>query len=220
MKEAFMYRIKRVKAPKKLAVVLIVVLINSCVVSAKVEASWLSDALGGLFTFITAPIWVFCPDNPTFRKNNPFRKKPWEEITFQEGENDKNDNLIKELQKEIKSLRNETKAQYQGGMSSIAALEEVVNNQEKMIGKYMYANTHNQSNLAQEQSEDTLKRIRSFEILAKISLQTILICVCKFLDTKFTANVPMRIVIAVFTNFGIITTFNNFIKILGGRKND
>jgi hypothetical protein len=28
---------------------------------------------------LTAPIWAFCPNNPTFRKNNPFRKKVWEE---------------------------------------------------------------------------------------------------------------------------------------------
>jgi hypothetical protein len=32
-----------------------------------------------MFTIITAPIWVFCQDNPTFRKNNPWRKKVWQE---------------------------------------------------------------------------------------------------------------------------------------------
>jgi hypothetical protein len=64
---------------KKLAVVLSVVLIITSVPPKTVEASWFSDFCGAVFTVITAPIWVICPDNPTFRKNNPFRKKAWEE---------------------------------------------------------------------------------------------------------------------------------------------
>ena len=56
------------------------------------EASWFSDLCGGIFTFITAPIWVFCPDNPTFRKNSPFKKKKWEEdINFQSPQEDPKD---------------------------------------------------------------------------------------------------------------------------------
>jgi hypothetical protein len=63
---------------KTLAVTLSVVLIITSIPPREVEASWFSDFCGGLFTIITAPIWVFCQDNPTFRKNNPFRKKVWE----------------------------------------------------------------------------------------------------------------------------------------------
>ena len=63
---------------KQLAVLLSVLLITSSV-PLKAEASVFSDILGVLFTAITAPIWIFCPDNPTFRKNNPFRKKAWQE---------------------------------------------------------------------------------------------------------------------------------------------
>jgi hypothetical protein len=68
---------KRIK--KTLAVVLSVALIITSVPPREVEASWFSDFWGGLFTIITSPIWIFCQDNPTFRKNNPFRKKVWEE---------------------------------------------------------------------------------------------------------------------------------------------
>ena len=63
---------------KQLAVLLSVLLITSSV-PLKAEASLFSDIFGGMFTIITAPIWIFCPDNPTFRKNNPFRQKAWEE---------------------------------------------------------------------------------------------------------------------------------------------
>jgi hypothetical protein len=71
----FMNRVK-----KKLVVILSVVIISSSFPTREAEASWFSDLCGAIFTLVTAPIWVFCPDNPTFRKNNPFRKKKWEEI--------------------------------------------------------------------------------------------------------------------------------------------
>jgi hypothetical protein len=62
-----------------ISIVLSVALITTSIPPRAAEASWFSDIFGGLFTFITAPIWIFCPDNPTFRKNNPFRQKEWEE---------------------------------------------------------------------------------------------------------------------------------------------
>jgi hypothetical protein len=64
---------------KIISITVVVALITSSIPPREVEASWVSDFCGGLFTIITAPIWIFCPDNPTFRKNNPFRKKAWEE---------------------------------------------------------------------------------------------------------------------------------------------
>jgi hypothetical protein len=66
--------------------VLAIVLINTSIPPKAVEASWFSDFFGGVFTILTAPIWIFCQDNPTFRKNNPFRKKLWEEQESQEAE--------------------------------------------------------------------------------------------------------------------------------------
>jgi hypothetical protein len=68
------------KLKKVISIVLTIALINATVPQKAVEASFISDLLGGLFTIITAPIWIFCQDNPTFRKNNPFRKKPWQEV--------------------------------------------------------------------------------------------------------------------------------------------
>jgi hypothetical protein len=64
---------------KLISVVLSVVLTITSVPPKAVEASLFSDFFGAIFTIITAPIWVFCSDNPTFRKNNPFRTQKWEE---------------------------------------------------------------------------------------------------------------------------------------------
>jgi hypothetical protein len=64
---------------KLISIALIISLITTSIPPRAVEASFLSDVLGAWFTVITAPIWIFCQDNPTFRKNNPFRKKMWEE---------------------------------------------------------------------------------------------------------------------------------------------
>jgi hypothetical protein len=61
-----------------MSVVLSVILITTSI-PPPAEASWVSDFFGGVFTIITSPIWVFCPNNPTFRKNNPFKQKEWEE---------------------------------------------------------------------------------------------------------------------------------------------
>jgi hypothetical protein len=63
-----------------IAVVLSVVLITTSIPPREVEASWFSNLCGGLFTVITAPIWIFCPNNPTFRKTNPFRSKGSEDV--------------------------------------------------------------------------------------------------------------------------------------------
>jgi hypothetical protein len=64
---------------KLISIVLAVTLITTSVPPKAAEASFFTDLMGGFFTILTAPIWVFCPNNPTFRKNNPFRKKVWEE---------------------------------------------------------------------------------------------------------------------------------------------
>jgi hypothetical protein len=63
---------------KIISIAVVVALITSSIPTREVEASWFSDFCGGLFIIIAAPIWIFCQDNPTFRKNNPFRKKSWE----------------------------------------------------------------------------------------------------------------------------------------------
>jgi hypothetical protein len=63
-----------------MSVVLSVVLITTSIPTREVETSWFSNLVGGLFTIVTSPIWVFCPDNPTFRKNNPFRSKESEDV--------------------------------------------------------------------------------------------------------------------------------------------
>jgi hypothetical protein len=54
-------------------------LISTSIPPREVEASFFCDFFGGLFTFLTAPILLVAPDNPTLRKNNPIRKKVWEE---------------------------------------------------------------------------------------------------------------------------------------------
>jgi hypothetical protein len=64
---------------KLMAVCLSVALIITSTPPREVEASWFSDLMGGLFTVITSPILLVAPHNPTLRKNNPFRKKMWEE---------------------------------------------------------------------------------------------------------------------------------------------
>jgi hypothetical protein len=64
---------------KKLIYVLLSVSLISTSVPGKVQASWFSDLMGGLFTVITAPIWIFCPENEFFKNQSPFRKKVWQE---------------------------------------------------------------------------------------------------------------------------------------------
>jgi hypothetical protein len=71
-------RVKKITFKKLISIALTVALMTTSIPPRAAEASWFSDFFGGLFTIITAPIWVFCTDNPTFRKNNPFRKKAWE----------------------------------------------------------------------------------------------------------------------------------------------
>jgi hypothetical protein len=63
---------------------LLSVALISTSVPAKVQASWFSDLCGGIFTILSAPIWVFCQDNEFFRRQNSFRKKPWEERAQEE----------------------------------------------------------------------------------------------------------------------------------------
>jgi hypothetical protein len=74
---------KKITFKKLISIALSVALITTSIPARAAEASWFSDFCGGFFTILTAPIWVFCPDNPTFRKNNPFKKKVWEETKFQ-----------------------------------------------------------------------------------------------------------------------------------------
>jgi hypothetical protein len=62
-----------------MAVVLSIIIISNLAMPQEAKASWFSDFLGGMFTVLTLPISAFCPNNPTFRKNNPFRQKEWEE---------------------------------------------------------------------------------------------------------------------------------------------
>jgi hypothetical protein len=64
---------------KKLICMLLSVALISTSVPAKVQASWFSDLCGGIFTILSAPIWVFCQDNDFFRRQNPFKKKVWQE---------------------------------------------------------------------------------------------------------------------------------------------
>ncbi|MDR2251834.1 MAG: hypothetical protein LBD98_03285 [Endomicrobium sp.] len=69
---------------KSLAVVLSVVLITSSMLPREVAASWFSDLMGGMFTIISSPLLLIAPNNPTLRKNNPFRPKEWEEESVNE----------------------------------------------------------------------------------------------------------------------------------------
>jgi hypothetical protein len=62
----------------------------------EVEASWFSDLMGGIFTVMTSPILLVAPRNPTLRKNNPFRKKVWEEEE-EKAEREKEREIIKRL---------------------------------------------------------------------------------------------------------------------------
>jgi hypothetical protein len=53
----------------------------NCVAPKAEAGEFFSDLLGVIFKVFTIPIQiqVFCPNNPTFRKNTPFRQKEWEE---------------------------------------------------------------------------------------------------------------------------------------------
>jgi hypothetical protein len=66
------------KLKKAISIVLTIALINATVPQKAAEASFISDFFGGLFTILTFPIAAIAPDNPTLRKNNPFRKKLWQ----------------------------------------------------------------------------------------------------------------------------------------------
>jgi hypothetical protein len=52
---------------------------------------------GGIFTILSAPVGIFCQDNEFFRKQNPFRKKAWQELEEKE-------NQILETDRRIESL--------------------------------------------------------------------------------------------------------------------
>jgi hypothetical protein len=62
-----------------LSVLLSVALKNWSVPPQEAAASWIPDLLGGIFTIVSSPRYIFCPDNPTCRKNNPWRMKVWQE---------------------------------------------------------------------------------------------------------------------------------------------
>jgi hypothetical protein len=80
---------------KIISIAVVVALITTSIPPREVEASWFSDLMGGLFTVITLPILLVAKDNPTFRKNNPFRKKVWEEEAEKEAQREKEQDLIK-----------------------------------------------------------------------------------------------------------------------------
>jgi hypothetical protein len=89
-----------IKVKKTLAITLSVVLIITSTPPREVEASWFSDLMGGIFTVITSPILLFAKDNPTLRKNNPFRKKVWEEEEEKE-ERKRDKEIIKRLSSHV-----------------------------------------------------------------------------------------------------------------------
>jgi hypothetical protein len=74
--------------------------------------------MGGLFTVITAPIWIFCPENEFFKNQSPFRKKVWQEqeeieeivnskfTKFDKKFDKKIDKRIEEFEKEIETAFN------------------------------------------------------------------------------------------------------------------
>jgi hypothetical protein len=80
---------RQIKMKRKLAIAISIALINTTLPTREVEASWFSDLMGGIFTVITSPILLVAPNNPTLRKNNPFRKKMWEEEAEKEKEAEK-----------------------------------------------------------------------------------------------------------------------------------
>ncbi|MDR1434743.1 hypothetical protein [Candidatus Endomicrobiellum devescovinae] len=71
--------LKRVRLKKSLRIVLNMFIILTTLNVQNAQSSWFSDFFGGVFTVLTAPIAIFCPNNPTFRKNTPWVKKEWEE---------------------------------------------------------------------------------------------------------------------------------------------
>jgi hypothetical protein len=127
---------------KMLVVVLSVVLLSNAVASQKCDASWFSDLFGGIFTILTAPLQLVAPDNPTLRKNNPFRKKAWQEADdfyiSHTNEEDERDKQIKKMKEDLARYRRKSEAQYQVEVSSRAALVAIVNKQrEEIVGLHL-----------------------------------------------------------------------------------
>jgi hypothetical protein len=111
------------KMKKTLAVCLSVALIITSIPPREVEASWFSDFCGFIFTVGTIPIWVLCPNNPTFRKNNPFRKKVWEE---EAEEQERVDERIPFYYKTIEGILEQSKkyqTELSSAMETIASLQ-------------------------------------------------------------------------------------------------
>jgi hypothetical protein len=75
-------------------------MITTSIPPREVEASWFSDLMGGIFTVITSPLLLIAKDNPTLRKNNPFRKKVWEEEE-EKAERERDKEIIKRLSSHI-----------------------------------------------------------------------------------------------------------------------
>jgi hypothetical protein len=111
---------KRIK--KTLAVVISAALIITSIPPREVEASWFSDLMGGLFTVITSPILLFAKDNPTLRKNNPFRKKIWEE----EAEKEEKQKLVNKREERFRKYQEET-------LSTIASLQDEIKELRSMV---------------------------------------------------------------------------------------
>ena len=73
---------RKKKNSLKLTAIILSICISMTSVSPQVAeaGNFLTNFLGAVFTILTAPILLVAPDNPTLRKNNPFRKKLWEEV--------------------------------------------------------------------------------------------------------------------------------------------
>jgi hypothetical protein len=170
---------------KVLSIVLSVLIMNMTVCQTRAEASWFSNFFGGLFTLITSPLLLICPDNPTLRKNNPFRKKLWEEEAEREEEISRyrkiTDKKFNELEREIKE---EAKKQavakeaiylkIQHIIWSINEFNTLIQNQEKEIEAKLQP-MKNELNSYQETIDEVREFITSFTNRMTINEENILI---------------------------------------------
>jgi hypothetical protein len=105
------------KVKKTLAVMLSIAIATAPLTQCEAKASWFSDLMGGLFTVITSPILLVAKDNPTLRKNNPFRKKVWEEEAEKENKIFRRQEKIVRRQEE-KNKQEEKFKEYQENLLS------------------------------------------------------------------------------------------------------
>jgi hypothetical protein len=160
---------KRKITKKIISIVLTVVLIITSIPPRKAEASWFSDFCGFIFTVGTIPIWVLCPDNPTFRKNNPFRQKVWEEEAEEQKRFNKRLSTHRKVWEEDEKRREERFKKYQTDLSSAIAAIVSLQNENKEL-RSMVASKLN--------DEDLLKIVESINsfvhIVSKLNDETLL----------------------------------------------